>query len=186
MTRFWFVRHGPTGAKGLIGSTDLPADLSDRPALDRLGSALPDAPVISSTLERARMTAAALGRERLTDDPALCEMHYGDWEGKDFAAIAAGWPDLSRAFWEDPGTHAAPGGESWNAMSARVADWIDGFDGNEVIVVTHMGPIMAAIAHALGLMPKQATAFVIAPLSITRLDRLPGGLWRIGSINHVA
>ncbi|MEY8841169.1 histidine phosphatase family protein, partial [Cribrihabitans sp. XS_ASV171] len=38
MTRLHFVRHGPTHAKGMVGWSDLPADLSDTALLDRLSS----------------------------------------------------------------------------------------------------------------------------------------------------
>ncbi|MDZ4137070.1 MAG: histidine phosphatase family protein, partial [Paracoccaceae bacterium] len=51
MTRFHWVRHGPTHAKAMIGWTDLPADLSDHPAIARLTAFLPDAAgVVSSDL----------------------------------------------------------------------------------------------------------------------------------------
>ena len=56
----WWVRHGPTHAKTMVGWTDLPADLSDRAQLDRLRAYLPDAPVVCSDLLRARQTADAV------------------------------------------------------------------------------------------------------------------------------
>ena len=34
--------------------------------------------------------------------------------------VARTHPDLSRAYWEDPGDHTPPGGESWNTAAARV------------------------------------------------------------------
>src|SRR5690606_24710314 len=79
VTRFWLVRHGPTHARGMVGWTDLPADLSDGTALARLSAHLPgEAPVISSDLSRAVATADALaacagrsGRRRLPHDPGL-------------------------------------------------------------------------------------------------------------------
>ncbi len=60
MSRIWLVRHGPTHAKGMVGWTDLPADLSDGAALARLNAHLPQVPVISSDLTRAVATADAL------------------------------------------------------------------------------------------------------------------------------
>lgn len=56
MTRLWLIRHGPTHAKGMVGWTDLPADLSDTAQIARLRAALPDAPVVSSDLLRAVQT----------------------------------------------------------------------------------------------------------------------------------
>ena len=72
MTRFFWVRHGPTHAKTMVGWSDLPADLSDHVALARLSDALPrDAVVVSSDLIRAVATADAIqgGRPRLPHDP---------------------------------------------------------------------------------------------------------------------
>ena len=45
----------------MCGWTDLPADLGDHGALNRLSLALPDAAVVSSDLLRARSTADACG-----------------------------------------------------------------------------------------------------------------------------
>jgi len=36
ITRFWWIRHGPTHAKGMVGWRDIPADLSDVAGLARL------------------------------------------------------------------------------------------------------------------------------------------------------
>ena len=36
VTRFWWVRHGPTHEKAFTGWRDVPADLSDSAALARL------------------------------------------------------------------------------------------------------------------------------------------------------
>ena len=61
MTRFWWVRHGPTHRKDMIGWTDVAADLSDVDRLSRLAAYLPaKAPVICSDLLRCRATADAL------------------------------------------------------------------------------------------------------------------------------
>src|SRR5690606_31355347 len=82
MTRLWLVRHGPTHARGMCGWSDLPANLSDHEAINRLSLYLPDAPIVASDLVRAIATASAIGgdRPRLPHDPDLREMHFGDWE----------------------------------------------------------------------------------------------------------
>ena len=157
MTRLWLVRHGPTHAKAMVGWTDLPADLSDLPALARLRAHLPDAPVISSDLSRAIATADALHRPRLPHDPALREMHFGAWEMRRFDEIEAESPDLIRAFWESPGDVRPPGGESWHEMTARVEAALQRLAHlPQVIVVCHFGPIVAAIQLAERLTPTEA------------------------------
>jgi alpha-ribazole phosphatase len=190
MTRFWWVRHGPTHAKGMVGWTDLAADLSDKAALARLDAALPSGAVlVSSDLSRAIATADALGtrRHRLPHDPALREIHFGSWEMRAFTEVEAETPDQIRAFWDQPGDIAAPEGESWNAVLARVTaattrlckDYPDG----EVIVVAHFGAILAALQHALSVDAKAVFANRIDNLSITRIT-LDGAHGKVLSINH--
>lgn len=185
MTRLWWVRHGPTHQKVFCGWRDVPADLSDTATLDRLRRFLPDAPVISSDLIRARATADALQRaERLPDDPDLRECHYGEWEGLDWQSVAQGWPDLSRQIWEAPGQAAPPGGESWNDVAQRVGRATERLLGRpDVIVVAHMFVILTQLQKAWGCPPAEVLAQPIAPLSVTRLD-WDGQGWQAGVINH--
>lgn len=185
MTRFWLVRHGPTHAKTMIGWTDLPADLSDTVAIARLAAHLPaEAPVISSDLLRAVATADALGeRWRLPHDPALRELHFGQWETRPFAEIETEAPDHIRAFWERPGDVAPPGGESWNSLAARTWGALDRLQGiaPDVIVVAHFGPIVAALQRAEGLSPEAAFAHRIDNLSVTCVSFTPP---QVFAINH--
>lgn len=185
MTRFWLVRHGPTHAKAMIGWTDLPADLSDSAALQRLSAHLPaGAPVISSDLSRAIVTADALGpRPRLPHDPALREIHFGQWERRGFAEVEAEDPALIRAFWEAPGDIRAPGGESWNDLTSRTWDALDRLHGQaaDLIVVAHFGPILAALQRAGGMTAAQVFAQKIDNLSVTCLTLDP---LAVQSVNH--
>lgn len=183
MKRLWLVRHGPTHAKEMIGWTDRPADLSDTASLARLAAALPDVPVISSDLIRAVATADALqgARPRLPHDARLREIHFGAWENRRFAEVDAESPAAIRAFWEQAGEVAAPGGESWNAMAARVADALDGLPA-AVIVVCHFGPILATLQRALGVDVQAVFAQKIEPLSLTELRF--DGRWHAPRINH--
>lgn len=185
MTRFWLVRHGPTHAKAMIGWTDLPADLSDTAALSRLIAHLPPkAPVISSDLSRAIATAGALGdRPRLPHDPALREIHFGEWERRTFAEIDAEAPALIRAFWEEPGNSRPPGGESWNELTTRTWAALDRLRGTapDLIVVAHFGPILAALQRAGGMTATQVFAHRIDNLSVTCLTLSPP---RVHAINH--
>ena len=177
MTRFWLVRHGPTHAKCMVGWSDLPADLSDIAALNRLNGHLPaDAPVISSDLSRAATTADTLtGHRRLPHDPRLREMNFGHWEMRPFNEIEAETPDLIRAFWETPGDIRPPDGESWNDLCDRVLAALAALNGTapDIIVVAHFGPIVAAIQAAEGLAPEAAFGHRIDNLSVTTLTLSP-------------
>jgi alpha-ribazole phosphatase len=169
----------------MVGWTDLAADLSDTAALSRLAAHLPpDAPVISSDLRRAVATADALGpRRRLAHDPALRELHFGQWETRPFAEIEAESPDHIRAFWETPGDIAPPGGESWNDLATRTWAALDRLQGlaPDVVVVAHFGPIVAALQRAENLSPEAAFAHRIDNLSVTCLTLAPP---KVFVVNH--
>lgn len=192
MTRFWWVRHGPTHAKAMVGWSDLPADLSDQAALSRLSAYLPhDAVIVSSDLKRATSTADALqaNRQRLPHVAALRELHFGDWELHSHAEIEATSPDLIRAFWDRPGDVRAPNGESWNDITARI--WvatdrlIADFSGRSIIIVAHFGAILAALQRAQGITPDQVFSHRIDNFSVTEMVHAPDG-WQLGRINHIA
>lgn len=186
MTNFWWVRHGPTHAKTMVGWTDLPADLSDTEALADLNAYLPpDAPVVSSTLSRAVATADAIqgARTRLPHDPDLREFHYGDWENAAFDQIDS--PAL-RQYFEDPGPHRAPGGESWNDVSERVTNATERLIGTaeNIIIVAHMGVILTQWAQAKRITPYQALGQKISNLSVTKIT-LNGAETSAHFANHI-
>ena len=191
MTRLWWVRHGPTHEKAFVGWRDVPADLSDQALIDRVAAYLPaDALVVSSDLIRASATADAIGktRERLPDDPALREFDFGAWDGLHFDQVAKQDPDLSRNFWENPGDLAPPGGESWNAVAARVGAAVDRICADnpvyDLILVAHIGVIMTQIQRASGGSAYAAMGHMIDNLSITDMS-VTDAKWHIGTINHI-
>ncbi|WP_371168428.1 histidine phosphatase family protein [Aliiroseovarius sp. 2305UL8-7] len=187
---WWWVRHGPTHAKTMVGWRDLPADLSDTDAINRLSNALPqDAALVSSDLSRAIATADAIQstRLRLPHREALREFHFGDWDGLHWQTVSDRDPELARAFWEDPGDHVAPGGESWNQLAARVSGAVDQLNPQghrHVVAVAHFGVILTQIARAGDMTPYQALGHKIDNLSVTRLD-WDGRGWSVHSINHL-
>ena len=175
--RFWWVRHAPTGNKNLIGWTDVPADLSDSATLNAARDQLPkDAFIVSSDLSRARATKVALRTTQtdLPDDSRLREIHFGVWEGKSHEQIAKSHPQQSRDFWTNPCNTPAPMGEDWGALSARVTECVEGLvnitDGKDMIIVSHMGPILCQIERARGLNIQQTLALRIEHLSVHCFD----------------
>ncbi|MBL4926619.1 histidine phosphatase family protein [Fuscibacter oryzae] len=186
--RLWWVRHGPTHEKAFCGWRDVPADLSDHAAVARLQAFLPDAPVVSSDLIRARATADAIAgaRPRLPDVPGLREFHFGDWDGMHWDDVSNRDPDLSRAYWEEPGDITPPGGESWNMAAARVSQAVAGLVAvprADLIVVAHFGVILSQLAPALGQTPAEVLGQKIDNLSVTCLS-YDGQGWQAGVINH--
>ncbi|MFN7004483.1 MAG: histidine phosphatase family protein [Roseinatronobacter sp.] len=189
MSRFFWVRHGPTHARTMVGWSDLPADLSDSAQLQRLSALLPDeAVVISSDLIRASATADAIAgtRERLPHDPDLREIHFGAWELARFDEIE----DQAhlRAYWDDPGDIRPPGGESWHDVSARVdaavARLIATQPGRDIVVVAHFGVILTQVQQALQIGAYEAFSHKIDNLSVTEIHRKGQG-WHALRINHL-
>nr|WP_280922675.1 histidine phosphatase family protein [Ruegeria sp. HKCCSP351] len=185
------VRHGPTHAKTMVGWSDLPADLSDTAALKRLHDHLPpDALVISSDLSRAIDTASAIQgqRRRLPHHPDLREIHFGQWELREFAEIEAEDPELAFAYWDNPGDVRPPQGESWNEVRDRVDSAINALvsahTGRNLVIVAHFGVILTQVQRALGLDGQQTFAHRIDNLSVTDIA-VNGGAWTVGSINHL-
>jgi alpha-ribazole phosphatase len=190
VTRLWLVRHGPTHTKAFAGWRDIPADLSDMAALQRLSDWLPrDAILVSSDLVRASATADAIanGRRRLSNDRNLREFHFGEWDGLPFDHVSSQWPDLSRMYWQEPGHVAPPGGESWLQGAARMDQAVDTLiathQGHDIVVVAHFGVILTQIQRALGISPFDALAQPIDNLSVSSLS-FEAGQWQAHQINH--
>ena len=124
--RLWVARHAqPLVASGYCyGVLDVPADAqATAAAAQRLAQALPAGMVVwHSPLQRCTQLAQALHVQRpelhSQSDARLQEMDFGTWEGLPWDSIARA--DIDRwvaAF----ATHRPGGGESLQAMLARVA-----------------------------------------------------------------
>ncbi len=190
MVSWWWVRHGPTHRRDMNGWTDVPADLSDQAALERLAEFLPaEAPVVSSDLTRAVTTADAIQRDRprLPHERAFREIHFGAWEARTFDEVQEEDPRLIRRYWEQPGDVCPPGGESWNDLSRRVGravDWLTG-EAGDVIAVAHFGTILSQLQRAKACSAVEVLEQKIDNLSVTRLD-WDGKSWSAEQINHIA
>jgi broad specificity phosphatase PhoE len=171
------VRHGQTAANRrglLLGRADPPLCEDGREQAEALARALPaPARLISSPLVRARETADALAAASGTVvevDPRWVEMDYGDLDGCPASALdAAGW----RAWRDDP-AHVPAGGESIAAVGARVRAACRELAGaaadGDVVVVSHVSPIKAAVAWALGVGDEVAWRMWVADAAVCRID----------------
>ncbi|MEO6318577.1 MAG: histidine phosphatase family protein [Acidimicrobiales bacterium] len=168
------VRHGRTeaNAAGLLLGRRLDPGLDDlgRRQATALARVLPEGGrVVCSPLRRTRETAAALGRPVEVDDRWI-ELDYGDLDGTSLRDVPA---DVWAAWRADP-TLAPGGGESLANLGARVrgacADLAVEAAGRDVIVVTHVSPVKAALGWALGVGDDVAWRAFVAPASITRIS----------------
>lgn len=189
MTRWWWVRHGPTHQKAFTGWRDVPADLSNTGQIERLSNYLPArATLITSDLQRAAKTGDAVqaDRQRLPHAPALREFDFGVWDGMHFSEVAERDPDLSRTYWEAPGDVRAPEGESWNDAAGRVRPVVDHMNTEghrDIVVVAHFGIILTQLQRASGKSAYEVLAQTIDPLSVTQLTH-ENGHWQVGVVNH--
>ena len=103
--------------------------------------------MVSSPLRRAIETAAHWGEPQI--DERWIELDYGEWDDQPVSAVA---PETWARWRTDLGLRP-PSGETLLELRRRVEtalDEIDGDDAGHVLVVTHVSPIKAAVAWALG------------------------------------
>jgi broad specificity phosphatase PhoE len=173
------VRHGRTGPNAdgrLLGRADPPLDEVGREQAATLGEAVgPVDRVVSSPLRRARETAAGFGCPVEVDDRWI-ELDYGELD----QAPASSVPAAVWATWRADIAFTPPGGESLVALGVRVRaaleDLAEPGSRERVVIVTHVSPLKAAVAWALGVGDEVAWRLWVATASITRVaigDRGP-------------
>ena len=167
------VRHGRTeaNASGLLLGRRLD------PGLDALGvrqaRALAAvvagaARVICSPLRRTRETAASLGLP-VTIDERWIEIDYGTLDGTPLIEV----PTSTWAEWRADIDFVPGGGESLAALGARVraacGDLAEEAKEHDIVVVTHVSPVKAAAAWALGVADEVVWRMYCAPASVTEI-----------------
>lgn len=175
------VRHGETDANAghlLQGRADLALNERGRRqarALARSGVARGAALVVCSPLRRARETAAALGTNVVVDSRWV-EVDYGRLDG---LPVTEAWSPLWERWRADP-EFVPPEGESLAGVGRRVRsaceELCDRAARADVVVVSHVSPIKAAVTWALGVGDAIAWQMFLDVASVTRVtigDRGP-------------
>jgi probable phosphoglycerate mutase len=154
MTRLALIRHGITDwnlQKRIQGRIDQPLNESGRDKLRRLR--LPpgfrDHRWYCSPLQRARETADILGLDYHIE-PALIEMHWGDWEGEVLKPLRKQLGDEMRDNERRGLDFCPPGGESPRQVQARLQPWLCELAtaGENAAAVVHKGIIRCVYALA--------------------------------------
>ena len=150
----YVVRHGRTAhnaARRLLGRLDVPLDEVGRrqaQALGRVPALSGAARVVSSPLQRALDTAAAIGPP-VSVDERWAEIDYGIFDGCELPGAAELWEG-----WDRDLAYQPEGGESLAELGRRVRRACDDLWQEaaevDVVVVSHVSPIKAAVAWALG------------------------------------
>ncbi len=181
------VRHGQTATTGTI----LPGRAAGlhlaetghaqaARAAERLAELKQIDAVYASPLERARETAAPIGKARglkVQIDKGLLECDFGDWTGQELKTLMKlpEWSQVQRY----PSGFRFPNGESFSEMQLRMVGALERLrakhPGGVVVAVSHADTIKAAVAHALGTHLDLFQRIVISTCSITAIAYGDGG-----------
>jgi broad specificity phosphatase PhoE len=193
------VRHGQTAvnAEGrLQGRIDAPLTDLGRLQAAAVGASLADldvARVVVSPLLRARQTVEAFGLPATVAvdvDERWIELDYGAWDGQPLRSM----PVEAWDTWRSDPSFSPPGGESLAALGERVAAACADLAAagecrdRDVVVVSHVSPIKAAVAWALGVGPETSWRMFLDVAAVCRIALGARGPSLVGynSVAHLA
>jgi alpha-ribazole phosphatase len=163
-TVLWLIRHPEPeqSAQGLCyGSLDVRLSPEGIQQADAIGQALADqrfdaiysSPSLRCIEAAGRIAAGKCCAVQPLD--AIRELNFGAFEGRSYDEIAARYPELYRDWMERPTDTQFPGGETFRQMSDRVMGitrtLLARHEGNNIIFITHGGPIRVILADVLGM-----------------------------------
>jgi alpha-ribazole phosphatase len=156
--------HGDTidSAGRCIGRTDVNLSPAGRQTMTTLAAQWPYPPataLISSSRQRSHASLLPFARRfgRLPHvDARLDEQDFGAWEDQPWAQLYQEHGADLQARMTDWVHGTPPGGESFDHMARRCADWLDSTvagcaDDDIVLVASHAGPLRALACHALAI-----------------------------------
>ncbi|MFC0226654.1 histidine phosphatase family protein [Serratia aquatilis] len=128
--------------------------------------------IICSDLGRARQTAGIIGYSHAITDPALRELHMGEWTGLRKPDLIADEPEK---YWQwRKGLYTPPGGESWEDFCQRIHQalmgWIEKED-TDLLAIVHSGVIRAACKVFMKLPPENLLPVTPATLTIFNIEQ---------------
>ena len=191
-TTLVLVRHGVTDHtkgklfSGGLASSNPPLNDEGREQARRTGEWL--APLsgtfdalISSPVRRTHETAEILAEFldlAIEFEHGMAEMEFGTWDGLSFQEVHQKWPDELTAWLGD--LESAPhGGESFRAVEKRVLEGRDrivsAYEGQTVVVVSHVTPIKTLVADALGAPLEAVYRMELAPAAVSIVSYFKGG-----------
>lgn len=196
--RLIVARHGETFNNvedRFTGQSDVPlSPIGERQAL-ALGAYLAGDHldvIVSSDLQRARITARAIARYHdlpVEEDPRLRELSLGKWEGMTPTEVQVNEPDALLRWRADPSSSAPAGGETLIQFRARIVDALDNWYGRypdgTVLWVAHAGLIGVLVCHMLGIDLNRRWQFHHDNASVTEL-RINGPRVSLVRLNETA
>jgi probable phosphoglycerate mutase len=200
-TRLIVIRHGESELnveRRYSGREDVPLSARGRAQGEAVAARVGAlaglvAAVVSSPLSRCTDTAAAIatavGGLAVQTDVDLVECDFGEWEGRTFAEVRERWSAQLSA-WLDSPRVAPPGGESFEAVDARVRRAVrrlrDGYPGQTVVVVSHVSPIKLLLRDALGAGDAFLHRMYLSPTGLSIVDSWSDGGIAVRTVNDTA
>ncbi|HVT76298.1 MAG TPA: histidine phosphatase family protein [Acidimicrobiales bacterium] len=190
------ARHGRTAANAqrlLLGRLNIPLDDVGARQAAAVGAALARSvkPVrviaspLGRTIETAGAIAAACGVAQVETDERWIEVDYGQYDGEPLAEV----PSEVWQHWRSDSAWTPPDGESLADVGVRVRAACEELMAEaaheDVVVVSHVSPIKAAVAWAVGTGDQAAWRLFCDVASISRI-RTTGDQPTLVSWNEVA
>lgn len=177
------VRHGmcdPVGKFFAGRMPGVPLNEQGRQEAERVAeriATIPIAAIISSPIQRARETAAAIAARTNADvhvDEAFTELDVGEWTGRTFNELGQPpFADEWRRFYTFRAGTRAGGAELMLDAQVRAVGALlalrDRYAGKTIVVVSHGDVIRAAIAYFIGVSLDLARRLEIGTASISTL-----------------
>lgn len=174
----FLVRHGRTAinvGNKLQGRIDHPLDEVGRQQAIEIASVLTNIDrVISSPLIRAKQTADAFGLP-IEIDQRFIELDYGDFDGM----LQKEVPATTWSEWRRNINFRPPNGETLVELDVRVREALSELSNEarskNVVVVSHVSPIKAAIAWTIGTEIGSSWRMLLDRASISRIEITENG-----------
>jgi phosphoserine phosphatase len=188
--RLLLIRHGSTldnEQERYTGQADVPLSPLGERQVALLGEWLSNEAldiIVTSDLQRARATAAAIARYHQSpvyEDAAIREIFLGAWEGVTLTELRERDPEAITRWQNEPLNVKPPGGETITQLHDRVVPalefWYANYPDSTVVWVTHGGVIRVLLCHLLNADLNSWGQFKRENASITevRLGQTVGG-----------
>jgi alpha-ribazole phosphatase len=169
----YLIRHTtPQIKKGICyGQSDVPLCETFAAEAEKVMQHLPSdiSVVFSSPLLRCALLAKKISPKQIVLDDRLLELHFGEWEMKEWNAI----DQKKLMLWmKDFVAMKVPGGESYFDLHARVNDFITTLmrrNYERVVIVTHAGVIRCFVAKVLKMNLNDTFALSFNYATITKI-----------------
>ncbi|WP_072805688.1 histidine phosphatase family protein [Rhodococcoides yunnanense] len=179
VTRLSLLSHATTDAvRRARFPSDEPVDSGGLRQIEAIEFTTRAESVLIAPERRTRQTAAALGLQgALVAD--LSDIRLGDWTGSAIEDLS----EKEMLGWLTDTTTTPPNGESIDALSTRVGNWMNrvGSEHRRILAVTHPALIRAVVIRTLDAPPSSFWRVDIPPLSLTSVN-FRGGRWTLRSV----